>query len=405
MRESKDLTIDWSKFKVKAKGGQLTQSKQGYIEFCEILSEVGFELVSDYVKAVEKVKLKCKYSDFTLNVSPIIFKISTYKSISNFKKELLKTGDKLVRFISLTDKNNLIAQIETFDGGIIDLDIGTYIRWNNARQDFYSKLKKVNGYTTDFYINKETKMNICIEHVKLNTINPSNFKRSTYKNIIDFKNKLKENGDEFIKFTKITLGGNLVSQIKTFDDGVVDIDISQYNSFNKSRQDFYNKLKEVNGYTTDFYKDNRTKMNIFIDNIKLNPIIPSNFKRTHKIIIYLKDNIIKNGDKFIKFVGLTTDGSIIAKIKTFDGRVVLKDVNNYNRWSKSRKDTYDYCEKRGYKVLSSYIDNQNKILIDFDCSHEPHWVIPNTLKKGHECPICDESKGEKFIRSYWKTIL
>ncbi|MFH0334633.1 PDDEXK family nuclease [Clostridium perfringens] len=42
----------------------------------------------------------------------------------------------------------------------------------------------------------------------------------------------------------------------------------------------------------------------------------------------------------------------------------------------------------------------DKILIDFNCGHKPNWIIPSSLKRNHGCPICDESKGEKYVRIY-----
>lgn len=296
---SRETVIDWNKFKVEATGKHLETARNSYIEFCKMLDEVGFELVSDYIRNKGKVKLIYKLDD------------------------------------------NIILNIT-----------------------------------------------------------PNHFKCTTYKRIINFKNKLKKNNDKFIRFVKLTPSGNFVAQIQTFDNGIIDIDISQYNSFSKGRQDFYNKLKEIGGHTTDYYINDKEKMNIYVDNIKLNPVIPSNFKRTHKTIINFKNNLKNNGDEFIKFTGLTNDGSLIVKIKTFDGVEVLKGINSYSRWRDSRQSTYDYCKEKGYKILSSYIKDGEKILIDFNCGHEPHWIRPNSLKKYYGCPICNESKGEKVVRLY-----
>lgn len=92
----------------------------------------------------------------------------------------------------------------------------------------------------------------------------------------------------------------------------------------------------------------------------------------------------------------------MAKIKTYDDGMVELDIRAYCRWNKSRQNTYDYCKKNGYKILSSYIGVKDKILIDFDCGHQSHWIIPSHLKQNCGCPICNESKGEKAIRLYLK---
>lgn len=297
--ENKDMIIDWSKFKSNAKRHNLQKAKNGYVEFCEMLNEVDFELVSDYISSVEKVELKYKLRDLRLNIKLGNFKTQTYNRIINFKENLIENGDKFIDFIKLSRGNSLIANIKTFDGGNISIDITSFNSFNKSRQDFYNKLKEVNGRTDDYYIRKETKMNIYIDDVKLNPMSSDVFKQSTYKSIINFKKKLEKKGDGFIKFAGLTSDGNLIAKIKTFDNGEINIDISQYDSFNKSR-----------------------------------------------------------------------------------------------------KDTYDYCEKKNYKILSPYISATDKMLIDFNCGHDAHWTKPPVLKCGHGCPACSISKGEKVIRLY-----
>ena len=52
-------------------------------------------------------------------------------------------------------------------------------------------------------------------------------------------------------------------------------------------------------------------------------------------------------------------------------------------------------------LLSDYGKNcYEKVLIDFKCGHEAHWIAPTSYKSGQGCPICSESKGEKII-SEW----
>lgn len=301
MKENnKDLNINWGKFKVKATSKHLESARNSYIEFCKMLDEVDFELVSDYIGALKKVDIIYKFND--------CIKLSI-------------TSDK--------------------------------------------------------------------------------FKRRTYKTIINFKNNLIKNKDEFIEFVGLTNGNTLIAKIKTLDKETVNIGISSYAKFNESRRSFYDSLKQINGSTTDHYINNDSKMNIYINNIKLNPSSPNNFKTCiYKSIINFKKELIKNNDKFIEFVGITSKNFLIAKIKTFDNGEVNIDINSYNHFNKSRKNTYDYCKERGYKILRPYVGNDSKILIDFNCGHEAHWIRPSDLKQDKKCPVCDESKGERAIRSY-----
>lgn len=240
------------------------------------------------------------------------------------------------------------------------------------------------------YDNSTVRLNMC----------PDSFKR-TFKVIINFKNNLIKNNDEFIRFVSLTDSGNLISLIKTFDDGIVNIDIAQYNKWNEGRQDFYNKLKEVDGEVIDHYKGNKSKMNIYINGVKLNQMSSHSFKKNaYKTIINFKNELKKNGDEFVKFVRLGEGGSLIGEFKTFDRGVVELDIRNYKSFINGRQTTYDYCKELECKILSAYINATEKMLIDFNCGHNPNWITPNNLKNGYFCPICNESKGEKVIREY-----
>lgn len=402
IKENREFTVDWSKFKSNASGKVLQDSKKGYIEFCKMLNEVDFELVSDYIGALKEVKLIYKSdSGIGLNKHPNSFKTQIYKTITKFKEDLKKNNDEFLKFVDLSGKNSLIAKIRTFDGGIIDIDMSQYSSFNSSRKDFYDKLKEVNGCIADFYKGNDKCMTIYISDVKLNPMSTNTFKTYTYKAILDFKEKLIKNNDGFIKFVGLSGKSSLIAKIKTFDGGEISIDTRVYGKFNKARQDFYKKLREVGGYTTDYYIDKRTKIDIYIEDVKLNPMTPDAFKRqTYKVISDFKNNLIKNGDKFIRFIGLTDNENLIAKIRTFDGGIVERNNALYNKWIKGRQSTYDYCEEKGYKILSPYIGSKDKILIDFNCGHKPNWIAANNLKQNQGCPICNESKGERAIRLY-----
>ena len=131
--------IDWSKFKVKAKGKNLEKAKNSYIEFCEMLTELDFELIGNYVRTMDKVELAYKFTDeIRFDMKPNNFKTQTYKRIINFKENLEQNKDEFIRFIGLGDSGNLIAQIKTFDGGEIELGISNYNSFNKSRKDTYN---------------------------------------------------------------------------------------------------------------------------------------------------------------------------------------------------------------------------------------------------------------------------
>ncbi|MDM0587711.1 hypothetical protein QTH25_13120 [Clostridium perfringens] len=300
----------------------------------------------------------------------------------------------------LRENNKLIIDWNKFKsnskGKILEKAKRAYI-------EFCKMLDEVDFELIGDYIGNKEKAELVYKSdnsIRLN-INSSAFKSKTYKTIINLKSNLKENNDEFVKFVGISNGGNLIAKIKTFDGGKVNVDTNAYSKFNNARKDFYNKLKEVGGYVEDYYKGKNIKINIYINDVKLNSISPNHFKRqTYRAIIDFKNNLEENNDEFVEFIGLDRQGKLIAQIKAFDSGVIDIDISNYNSFAKGRQDTYDYCKSKGYKILSPYVKDGEKILIDFNCGHEPNWIIPNSLKKNKSCPVCKESKGEKAIREY-----
>ena len=50
----------------------------------------------------------------------------------------------------------------------------------------------------------------------------------------------------------------------------------------------------------------------------------------------------------------------------------------------------------GHKLLSNYANALTKVLIDFNCGHEPHWIRPSSYKKSIRCPKCAH-KGEREL--------
>lgn len=66
----------------------------------------------------------------------------------------------------------------------------------------------------------------------------------------------------------------------------------------------------------------------------------------------------------------------------------------------AKEDLIYLLEKNEHELLSEYINARTKILIDFKCGHKPHWIYSYYYKKGGNCPICSESKGEKRVREW-----
>lgn len=71
---------------------------------------------------------------------------------------------------------------------------------------------------------------------------------------------------------------------------------------------------------------------------------------------------------------------------------------------KSKEKLYKLADERNHKILGEYKGNDTKILIDFNCGHKPHKIIPNAYKLGVGCPICNSSKGEKEVARVLKEM-
>lgn len=70
----------------------------------------------------------------------------------------------------------------------------------------------------------------------------------------------------------------------------------------------------------------------------------------------------------------------------------------------AKEDFMNRLQENGHKLLSEYVDtNFVKVLINFNCGHEPHWLLVASYKQGQGCPRCAESKGEKIIKEWLGT--
>ena len=76
-----------------------------------------------------------------------------------------------------------------------------------------------------------------------------------------------------------------------------------------------------------------------------------------------------------------------------DGVVCPKCIG---RNGQSEKDFIIKLNKNNHILLSEYINESTKVLIDFNCGHEPHWIRPGNYKNGNRCPLC-KNKGEAAL--------
>jgi hypothetical protein len=66
----------------------------------------------------------------------------------------------------------------------------------------------------------------------------------------------------------------------------------------------------------------------------------------------------------------------------------------------AKEELIKLIEANEHKLLSDYVNANTKVLINFNCGHDPYWILPNGYKNGRGCLLCSESKGEKRIRDW-----
>lgn len=180
-----------------------------------------------------------------------------------------------------------------------------------------------------------------------------------------------------------------------------------YNRAKKGYIDFVLKADEVGFVLDSDYTGNKDKVTLVYklnNNIKLE-IMPDSFKsQTYKSLKNIINNT--NGDKFIRISRVEISDNrkdLILELQEglFNTKFEISS-NNYNSFVKCRETTYKYFIENNITVLSPYLGVTMKILVDFNCSHAPHWITPQELKRGNRCSkcsgCCPEQAKEAFIK-------
>lgn len=329
------IEIYWNKYK----GSNINKSKKSYIELCKLLHREGHELLSDYIKIDTKILINYNCGHEPNWVVPNSYKRGV---------RCPKCGG--------TSKQN-------------------------AKEDFID-LVKTNGHELlSDYINGRTKVLInfnCGHEPHLTT--PENYKR----------------GNRCPKCS-----GNCPEQAK---------------------EDFMNMINKNNHSLLSEYVDTQTKVLInFNCGHEPNWIRPADYKRgvgcpkcsghcpkqaKEDFINMLKANghkllseYINNSTKVLIDFNCGHESHWIAPNNYKQGQGCPKCSGHCPKQAK--EDFIDLVETNGHKLLSGYTNNSTKVLIDFNCGHEPHWITPNSYKRGSGCPkcagLCSEQAKEDFF--------
>lgn len=72
----------------------------------------------------------------------------------------------------------------------------------------------------------------------------------------------------------------------------------------------------------------------------------------------------------------------------------------------AKKKFFQLVEKRGHTILSEFVDMTEKVLIDFKCKHKPRLTTPHNYSKIKGCPKCtDEIKAKNQLKKSEKDFL
>lgn len=70
----------------------------------------------------------------------------------------------------------------------------------------------------------------------------------------------------------------------------------------------------------------------------------------------------------------------------------------------AKEELINLINKNGHKLLSEYVNASTEVLIDFNCRHEPHWIVPYNYKRGRGCPKCLSKYGEQVKEDFMNLI-
>ena len=113
----------------------------------------------------------------------------------------------------------------------------------------------------------------------------------------------------------------------------------------------------------------------------------------------------ENNDTFISFHQEEKDSKKIFTM-TFqnnnDKSINTIAINAYTQYTKGRKRFYDKLKENGHTVLTPYISNDGKVLIDYHCGHKPTEVIVNSyVSQDQRCPICSNHIIVPYVNDFY----
>lgn len=330
----------------------------------------------------------------------------------------------------------------------IEIINGVQVDWNKFKGLNNNKAKKgyirlcellhKNGHILESdYVNTRTHIyvNYNCGH-KSNKVAPNNYKKGQgcpkcagqcpEQAKEDFINILKENGHELLSEyvdarTKVLID---------FNCGHEPHEVAPYNYKNGTRcpkcsghcpeqaKEYFMEVLNNNGHKLlSEYKGTHEKVLIdYLDGSEPYWIYPNSYKSGNKCLAKCSDkakeeffNILHSNEHILLSEYKNTNIKVLIDFKCGhephlitpshykSGRGCPKCVNNTK--SQGKEELIRLLKTNGHILLSEYVDAHTKVLIDFNCGHEPNWTKPNNYKNGARCPECNVNKGEVALRN------
>ncbi len=428
------VPINWSKFKSNSKDIFIEKSKRSYIGLCGLLHKNENTLLSEYVSSLEKVLI-----DFNCGHTPHWIKPSVYKQGSGCpvcaKERSVAAGIK-GGIDSYSNREEVICDFEV---NWSKFKIKSDLNEDNLRVvkknylKFLKELKSKEDTLVGDFINNKTTTTVRLRCGHERRITPGNYKKGCKCRVCEgVVAKRKREANDLTDFV-ICNGHKILSKyIDSKNDILIDFNCGhepqwinpvsyrrkavcqicdEENKYKLKIQPLIDVINRNNHKLLSEYINEHTK--ILIDyncNHGSNWIVPATYKDNP---VCPKCSKINNRKTRILDISKTNNHNIIYNY-TDDNKNILIDFNCGHEPQWIDNETYSVrticpkCKKnkeeekrrckvdkfknlvvsKNHKLLTEYTNCTTKVLIDFNCGHEPHWINPYHYKQGKGCPKC-----------------
>jgi hypothetical protein len=113
------------------------------------------------------------------------------------------------------------------------------------------------------------------------------------------------------------------------------------------------------------------------------------------------DRLIKNlSESNYKLISPYENSKTKMELLCDQGHTLEMNFSNFGQGKRcnqcrseiSEKKLYKTLEERGHELLSPFVKGSEKVLINFKCGHDPHWITPNNYNIGKGCRECRHDK-------------